>query len=551
MQTLRETHDDLLQHYLKIKSGEMSKHDFIAKALGTGLIDRVEEIFQNAISNSPKPDPEWNWKPHWGMIETLLRAVKTPLLHSIGTPSNPIQLDLKSFDVSEACIDHLYYGSGKGSEVVTYVSEILTHGAISFPSPSSGEELMSNKGFTFYLDAKPFIFYVLNDKFPAILFVNPNIGNIIALYLPHRNIIIGHDYNYEKPIARLKIQILKYSNQVKKYLSSKSVTKPVLLSSFMQHTGHTLLNELPGFDRILEKRGKVARLPVLVGPHEFFPISAVFHEFRRKNVSKFDLSQSDLFLYCLERSFLPVRPMMRHYYISEGFRARLRKVSMRDTFNHQSSILSRFSVQAYERGKSIFDKILNKNLHKPTVIWIEVRNNHRIWLNQVDAIKTLITNLKEHYSGISIFIAGWSLPSDPTADDNVQIANDMKTYQELADFAAGRLEVICGVGLSSEEKLRWAFRCKASVVSFGSGMTLPCLVANLPSIVHANSFYTQRPAMNPDIDQRQIFAENLKPYIVIPVEHITDDPSEPRYQVRNYSVSGDVTFDALRNILDS
>ena len=125
------------------------------------------------------------------------------------------------------------------------------------------------------------------------------------------------------------------------------------------------------------------------------------------------------------------------------------------------------------------------------VVWIEVRSNHRVWLNQVDAIRIIITKLIDHYPNVSVFIAGWSLPADPSEEDNVQIRFDMKIYKEVAEFAAGRLPVICGVGLSSEEKLRWAFRCSASVVTFGSGMTLPCLCPAL-SQIYLRSFTRTR-----------------------------------------------------------
>lgn len=551
MQNLRKNHDLLLQTYRKVKSGKVSKDALIAQAVDSGFIDRVEDIFLNAISNNPESVPEWDWKPHWGMIEALLRALKTPTLHSSGTTLQQLRLGVNNFDVCKECVDRLIFGAGQLSEVVTYVSEILSNGVISFPSPRDGKKLTSDKGFIHYLDGKPYIFYVFYDQFPTIVIVNPNMGNIIAIYIPHRNFIIGHEFKYEKPIARLKIEILKHKEQVKKYISSESASKTVLISSFMQHTGHTLLNELPGFALVLDEIDDVARLPVLVGPHEFFPINSVFPEFASKNVSKFDLTGSDLFLYCLENSMLPVRPMMRHYFISEKFRARLRNVSVGIKTNVQQDLIRKFQMWLDRMRGASFNVEGAVNQQKSAIIWIEVRNNHRIWTNQADAIKTIIAKLIDHYPSASVFIAGWSLPADPIQEDNVQIGLDMKIYKEVAEFAAGRLPVICGVGLSSEEKLRWAFRCSASVVSFGSGMTLPCLVANLPSIVHANSHYVQQSAMHPDIDQRFVFAENLKPYIVIPAEHIKDDPNEPRYQVRNYSLSGDVIFDALRNILDS
>ena len=158
LQDLRESHHQLVQTHLKVKSGLVSKDAFLAKALNSGFIDRVEDIFQNAISNSSESVLDWGWKPHWGMIETLLRELKTPALHSIGMTAKRLPLDFKELDVSEASIDFIYNGSGRANEIVPYVSEIIKKGVVSFPSPTDGTELTSIKGFIFYQGGKPYIF---------------------------------------------------------------------------------------------------------------------------------------------------------------------------------------------------------------------------------------------------------------------------------------------------------------------------------------------------------------------------------------------------------
>ena len=71
----------------------------------------------------------------------------------------------------------------------------------------------------------------------------------------------------------------------------------------------------------------------------------------------------------------------------------------------------------------------------------------------------------------------------------------------------------------------------------------------MPSVIHSNLHYTAAPAMDPDLSQRLVFAENLTPYEVVDAKHITDDSDESRFQVRGHFVDGDVIYDALKKIL--
>jgi len=465
LQNLRKTHDLLLQTYRKVKSGKVSKDALIAHALDSGFIDRVDDIFLNAISNNSESLPEWDWKPHWGMIETLLReADQTDVFNYSPGLVFPFA-DTLFEGLHVQTVTKILDGTHNTPTIAPYVRQILEIGALSITSPFTGDEIKSRKGLFFYFGGKPYIIYVFFDIEPILIFANPNLGDLLACYFPARRMLIGKRFSYARVIVKLKALCVRYASDLCRYFADER-SEPVLTSSFMQHTGHTLLNEISGFDTAILEIENFNKRIMLLGPHEYLDFARLFPEFDRSRMLKVDLGKKSEFLLCLENSYLPVRPTLQHYLIKETLRNRLRE------FLNCNSKISFGAMTS-------------------NVVWIEVRSNHRVWLNQVDAIRIIITKLIDHYPNVSVFIAGWSLPADPSEEDNVQIRFDMKIYKEVAEFAAGRLPVICGVGLSSEEKLRWAFRCSASVVTFGSGMTLPCLCPAL-SQIYLRSFTRTR-----------------------------------------------------------
>ena len=78
---------------------------------------------------------------------------------------------------------------------------------------------------------------------------------------------------------------------------------------------------------------------------------------------------------------------------------------------------------------------------------------------------------------------------------------------------------------------------------------MPGYLANNPGGVHSNTGYAGSPVMNPDLDQRQVWAEALTPYQVVEPIHVEDDPDTSNVQIRGHRVDGEIVFERLMRIL--
>lgn len=128
----------------------------------------------------------------------------------------------------------------------------------------------------------------------------------------------------------------------------------------------------------------------------------------------------------LKKNLLPVRPTMRHYKIRSGFRKRTAHFTGKSFEFEPPSLVRRLTSWSKKRPKhSVLSGYESVSGHAP-IIWIEVRNNHRVWLNQVTGIKTLVDRLKISHPHAAIFLAGWSRPLNPTLHDKEQIELDTR-----------------------------------------------------------------------------------------------------------------------------
>lgn len=550
---LQQTHDDVLSVFLKYRKKEVQLEDFKAAVSETGFIDAFEGLFQASLHVAQDPHTTPALKLHATMVQFAFREMNPPRLYVTPHFDAPFPQEFAALGLRTAAFEPLMGGADRAPSLVLFAKELIETGRLSILSPFEEQTLSTDRGLVFYLGGKPYIFYVAQAQEPVVMIVNPNMGNIIACYLPNRNIIIGQAITYDRIIAHLKLQCLKHKDLLLNYLSSAAPSTPTLITSFMQHAGHTVLNELTGFDCALRDVAKTKDMAVLLGPHEYVDTRALFPEIPSTRFTKVDPTETDLFEHSLKHGCLPVRPTMRHYQIKQEFRTRIENLVGHKGTGKSKSVWERaisWTKKATPRPERPDLPEHSKSTGRSPIIWIEVRSNHRVWLNQVEGIKILIDRLKLSHPSAAIFLAGWSKPPNPSTEDTDQIAADLKLYDEIAEYAQGEMPVICGIGLSSEEKLRWAYECHACITTFGSGMTVPCLIVNLPSVLHSNLFYCSRPPMDPDSTTRSVFAENLIPYEVVDAHYITDDPETPKFQVRGHFVSGDVIYDYLCKALE-
>lgn len=547
---LQQTHDDVLSVFLKYRKKEAHLEDFKAAVSETGFIDAFEGLFQESLRPDPDARAAQPLKLHATMVQFVFREMNSPRLYVTPRYDEPFPQEFTELGLRTAAFEPLMGGADTAPRLVVFVKNLLKTGRLNVPSPFSDQMLSTDRGLIFYLGGKPYIFYIAQAGEPVVMIVNPNMGNIIACYLPSRNIVVGQAINYDRIIAHLKLQCVKHWDLLQAYLTNPQSNTPVLISSFMQHAGHTLLNELTGFDCALRDVSGTQDMPVLLGPHEYVDTRALFSEIPSERFIIVDPLQTDLFEYSLKHSFLPVRPTMRHYRIVQEFRARIDRLVGREEREKPKSLWERVTSRTKKTTRQQDGLDLSGISGRTPVIWIEVRSNHRIWLNQIEGIKVLIGKLKHSHPGAAIFLAGWSRPPNPSKEDTKQINADLMIHDVIAEYAQSDMPVICGIGLTSEEKLRWAYECHACITTFGSGMTAPCLIANLPSVIHSNLHYTDAPAMDPDLDKRHVFADKLTPYEVVGAQYITDDPDTSRFQVRGHFVSGDVIYDHLCRALE-
>ncbi len=552
---LQETHDAVLKAYQAHRTDELTREEFEDHVAESGFIPAVNEMFLAALRTDDTLASQKSIKFHPTMLQYLLRYLDSPRIVETPHVKDPFPDEFETLGLRLDALRHLKGEADRTPELVGFAGELLENQRISFPSPFSNEMLVFTSGFASYFRGKPYLFYIAQTCEPLIAIANPNMGNIIAFYFPERHLVIGQPLAYDAIVAHLKVRVLRNIAAVCAYLANSGPRVPTLITGFMQHAGHTILNELTGLDLALKTHKRTSKMPLCIGPHEYVETVDLFPEFANSDIFRINPSETDLFAHGLANNILPVRPTMRYYLISKSFRSRMARVA-----GQEVQAAGRLS---FERLRKKFTARFNKNArvgqsidlstvsHNAPIVWVEIRSNHRIWVNQVTGIKTLIDNLKKSHPKAALFIAGWSRPHALTQEDTEQIDADMKVFREIAEYGRGSLPVICGVGLSSREKLQWAYACHCCITSFGSGMTVPCLIANLPSVVHSNKVYTKRPAMDQDPNTRIVFAEDLYPYEVVAAEHITDVADTPRYQVRSHEVSGAVIYDYLLKVIPS
>lgn len=516
----------VLQKFQEYRADAIALSEFRQHVVATGYLERVREMYLQPIGCSLKEVQSHNVKLPPAALQFVLRHFDNPTLYETPHYDSPFPEKFSELGLELEALEFLKRNADVTPQLVKFITDLIENGELRLSSPFTGNPVSAKAGFAFYLSGKPYIFYIFEDVEPFLCMVNPNMGNLIALYFPYRNLIVGQKIDYSRIISYLKFLFIKYSDKVNEYLYNKTPRKMAFVSSFMQHAGHTILNELTGYDVVVSNYHVLDDYEVCLGPHEFYDILQLFPEIDRSPISRLPGKSDDLFRHMLDNNNLPIRPTMRHYRISDSFRTRMQQC-----------------VAPHNEG------ISKSEISQRPLIWIEIRNNHRIWLNQKQGILDIIASLAKSHPEAAVFIAGWSKPQTPTKPDSVEIEKDFELYKEIEMLADRRVSLICGVGLSAQEKLEWAYQCDACVIGYGSGITIPCLVANKPTVIHANRHYTSTPAMAPELDDRLVFADDLVPYEVIPIENITDEQGVPRFQVRGYAVDGKIVYSYLLKAL--
>jgi len=547
---LQDIHDEVLEAYVDFRKKNIDLDAFRTLVDELDFLKKCNKACRSVLSKPSVHDAVTDLSPHSAMMTFLLRNFAAPRMVEMPHVDQDFPKEVIDLGLRLASLESIKVHADVVQDLVTFSADIFGQGMIVRPSPFAEGNLKFKWGFASYNAGKPYVFYLAQDIEPLLMIVNPNMGNIVGYYFPERDLVLGQNLNYAPIIANLRFEILRNLDLVRSYLLRSEPPTPTFLTGFMQHVGHTILNELTGLDCAIRDYPSASTMPILLGPYEFVETETLFPELADSSIVRLGEDNADLFSHCLKNHIFPFRPTMRHYLIKVEFRERFRAFAER--VGHRPETKDPNLFQKVLRAISDrMSKTVNEGVGGRTpIVWIEVRSNHRIWVNQISGIKTLVDRMHVSHPNAALFIAGWSKPKKVTKEDQIQIDADMQIYSEIAAYAEGKLPVVCGVGLESDQKISWAYTADACVTTFGSGMTLPCLIANVPSVIHSNLHYSNQPAMHPDPQSRSNFAEALIDYEVIAPEHVIDEDQNQRFQVRNHLVDGDVVYDGLLNVLN-
>jgi len=348
----------------------------------------------------------------------------------------------------------------------TYQYEAIKTGAMSYRCPQTGEVLHSN--VSIYIDHPVSIAYFFNGKTPFFLLVEPISGLRNGLYFPLEEVFVCFNLNRSSTLVCLK---LKY-NLTSKWPTFKNYfensNRTALISNVLNHWGHTILNEYPSLDYLFDAGLLNSATTVVSGVDGYINIKDVFNiDFANAIQLADGAAITD---YVADNNLFIVRPTNGPYRLPSSLRRRLLECSDR------------------LRGEDVRRHF--KQADFGFAVWIEVRSNDRICLNQVEVACEIVRHLDAQNLGrIAVFIAGWSkkLVADRPFD-MLMIERDSEIAGKIAEGVAAFSDAACFniIGRTIYEKILWAELADVHVCVVGTGIVFAYL-SGKPLVLHGNA----------------------------------------------------------------
>lgn len=447
------------------------------------------EVFANPItldlliSSEALRFPEFGINSGW--VQTIARddiELERQLRQSYSAHSEfPVLSDVDQTSVLSSI-------RSSGIRDLPYVETILGIGHFLCPCPDTGQSLKSTGSFVVdphhiaYRFEGRFVFYLLVGRFH---------GRRAALCVPAKNLLITLD------VPERGLPITQWVAQTMRRLISYSFTHPVefrnrvhslpkeltIVVGGMGNFGHHVWQELSGIAMAVEAGQLHSVKSMLVGPHTWFDIAAVFPEIAPDIIVKCTAAD-EMFIEAFDQPGTLLRPI--GVQITKNLRDRLRHAA-------EIKLGSREVLRILSEGK------------RARLIWINLRFHNKMWNSQVEGYAALLNTLQNEFGDIGVVYDGWK----DTCETRNQI--DSLIHKNVIRHDT--------IGASIESSLIWAEAVTTYVSVIGSGLVLNSWLVERPGIAHANRAHLR---------QRQFWnsvSQGMIPTSFIDQQLVTDDGS--------------------------
>ncbi len=351
-------------------------------------------------------------------------------------------------------------------------------------------------------------------------------GRRVAIFDPIRNILV-QTLNLEKLIDKFRCLLLAHASLVANYLINTGPKQLAVPVGWMSHWGHVLMHELPGTMRAVEEAGQAVQW--LKGPVAYLDHRQLFPETSSDAVRIFNDDEA-VFKYSLEENALIIRPQSEF--------AQLTGECIKRTNDACAKLGQRTGYD---------DEVRRRIGASSPVVWIEIRSNDRIWLNQVTAIIETAQRLKMRFGNLAVVLAGWSRGPIVRLPDGAEIARE-GAIAYLLNAGLPDVPVHSIIGAQIWQKQIWASIIDVYVAGFGTGLSFPHYLAGKPGLTLANAYYLSSEYVDTPSGAGSAVAPSRAPLRVIAgVKTVSSPRGNP--EIDNFTCSAAAVADAISEVL--
>ena len=425
---------------------------------------------------------------------------------------------------------------------VCFQQSIVETGYIYSVCPFSGEILRSNQSF--YFDRPLITIYRFVGREVFYLLAGDLEGKKRFIYIPSRSLIIRLDSDIglwghkriEGGITLFKSYLVKYYDEIIKYISTNDKKKVAAVVASWYHLGHYIYNELTAIQNLANKSILEKVDLFLVSNGEFVSVDEVFPEIPENKVCR---NVQGFFQAAFQKNYFLVR--LTDCFIDNKLADRILNLSFRKC----SDLL----IKEVEEAKALYP-----------LIWINIRVHNRIWISQERGIAYILEKIYENYPSLGVVFSGWSRTEkkidgwsrqEDTNWENI-ISQEKEVVSKILSFlqpdVKSRIKVYDTIGCNIHEAIVWASAVDVCIGTHGGGFgSYMRWINSKPGVIYG-------PPKLCFVDDRAFFRENsVMPVVSISESDVTEaDEKQTDISVnRNYDCDWKAIYREIYRIIDN
>ncbi|MCL2923054.1 MAG: hypothetical protein MGF17_00050 [Trichodesmium sp. MAG_R04] len=478
------------------KIGEIRDYFKNTSKYGIISLDRITDSDRQVLNNA-------------GISLTNLKFIQADSIHQENIYINNFT-EQSNFKLSELVNKRKDFEWPPLNYTRDFQQSIVETGYIYTLCPVTGKILRSNNSFA--IDYSAFVYrFVGQEVFYLIVGQWDNCK--LGVYFPKYDLVINmanelwkNLFQFPNAINELKTQAVMNHDIFLDYISSETVKPVVVVVGSSSILGHYLWQELGGLEYLYEAEILDRVDKFLMAPHNRLNIGKIFPEIPSE---KLIVPQNEaLFKFILKNNYLVVR--VTEHYIRKGLESRI-----------NSAVIKTCSP-------SVLEKIEESRQSFP-LLWINVREHNKSWVNQIDGYANIITKLSDKYPQIGVIIDGMLDTRNILEQIKSTLPDSIKTYNTLE--------------CKMDEVIAWSYAIDCYIAVVGSGLTFLTWLANKPGVAHANKIHLGQKIFWSDV------RENIIEPVFIPEKLIYED--NPKHDLyKNYDFDWKIIYEEMVKIIE-